>query len=247
MEPREQYTSKDFKRYARKEFANDFTAFRNADICMFERKTYFDEHNAAHDIDVLLVGHYYKRDGGPAVWAQATVTGVRYFSGKAREKCCFLIPEMHVSRIYFDQPYNSIIGTSEEKSRISGRKPEHFVVETVINVLFLLTGRLEQVSNPYKTDMLGNFRYVCKVAASKANSQDTVPAIATDPTQQDEELQEVSIQRVRKKRKRAASRDRSPSIKQEEVGTDIDHNLLQTQHGQCRTGSQATRLVRLFL
>jgi hypothetical protein len=62
MEPREHYTSKDFKRYARKEFANDFTAFRNAYICMFERKTYFDEHNAAHDIDVLLgAGHCDRR------------------------------------------------------------------------------------------------------------------------------------------------------------------------------------------
>lgn len=56
MEPREHYTSKDFKCYARKEFANEITAFRNAYICMFERKTYSDDNNAAHDIDVLLVG-----------------------------------------------------------------------------------------------------------------------------------------------------------------------------------------------
>lgn len=230
MEPREHYTTKDFKRYARKEFAADFTAFRNAYICMFERKTCFNDNNAAHDIDVLLVGHYHRREGGPAVWAQATATGVRYYSCRTREKWCYVIPEMQVSRIYFDQPYNCIIGTPEQTSRMSGRKPGHFVVETVINVLFLLTGRLEQVSNPYKTDMLGNFRHVCKLAASMATSQDAVATVATGPTQQDEEVQEVSIQRVRKKRKRA-SRDRSPSIKQEESGTDIDDRPSQTQHG----------------
>lgn len=128
MEPREHYTSKDFKRYARKEFATEFTAFRNAYICMFERKTYFDDNNAAHDIDVLLVGHYHRREVGPAVWAQATATGVRYYSGKALEKRCYLIPEMHVSHIYFDPPYSFIIGTLDEKSRMSGRKPGHFVV-----------------------------------------------------------------------------------------------------------------------
>jgi hypothetical protein len=230
MEPREHYTSKDFKRYARKEFANDFTAFRNTYICVFERKTCFDENNAAHDIDALLVDHYHRREVGPAAWVQATATGVRYYSGKGSEKRCYLIPGMHVSRIYFDQPYSSIIGTLEEKGRMSGRKPGHFVVETIINVLLLLTGRLEQVSNPYKTDMLGNFRHVCKVAASKAEPQDTILAVAIEPAQQDEEPQEVPIQRVRKKRKRV-SRDRSPSIKQEEGGADIDDQTSHTQHG----------------
>ena len=111
-----------------------------------------------------------------------------------------------------------------------GRKPGHFIVETVINVLFLLTGRLEQVSNPYRTDMLGNFRHVCKVIASTKNSQGIVFTVATAPAQQDEELQDVSIQRVRKKRKRA-SRDRSPSIKQENGGTDIEDQSSRTQYG----------------
>ena len=230
MEPKEHYTSKDFKRYARKEFANGFTAFRNTYICTFERKTYFDDNNAAHDIDVLLVGHYYRRDAGPAVWAHAAATGVRYFSGKAAEQRCYLIPEMHVSRIYFDQPYSSIVGTLKEKSQMSGRKPGHFIVETVINVLFLLTGRLEQVSNPYRTDMLGNFRHVCKVVASTKNFQGIVSTVATAPAQQDEEVPEVSIKRVRKKRKRA-SRDRSLSIKQEKGGTDIEDQSSQTQNG----------------
>jgi hypothetical protein len=56
MEPREHYTYKDFKRYAREEFANEFRAFCIAYISTFERKTYFDDNNAARDIDVLLVG-----------------------------------------------------------------------------------------------------------------------------------------------------------------------------------------------
>lgn len=181
MEPKDHYTPRDFKSYARKEFSDEFSTFREIYTCSFEHKTYLDENNAAHSVDVLPVGHYHRRQGGPPVWAQATSTGVRYYQGKGAESVITPIPEEHVTRIYYSAPYSSIIGPQEGRGRTASRKAGHYFVETIINVLFLLTGRLEKVSNSGKTDMLSNFRYVCLKTVPESNGPERIPLAASEP------------------------------------------------------------------
>ncbi|KAF3003441.1 hypothetical protein E8E13_002190 [Curvularia kusanoi] len=233
MEVKEHYTLRDFERYAREEFPSEFAALRNTFTCVFERKTYFDENNAVHDIEALLVGTYNTRQSATAVWAQASDTGVRYYSGRSTETICYVVSEMQISRVYFQEPYSSITGNQREKSRTMGRKPGHLVAETVINAMFLLTGRLDKVSNPYKSDMLSNFQRFCKMIASKDNAQETAMVDSTrhpeDPTER------VSVKQVSKKRKRPArnSSNRSPSpysSTEQENGNDSDHQVAQPRN-----------------
>lgn len=61
------------------------------------------------------------------------------------ESVCAPIPEQHVSRIYYAAPYNIVLGAQEGGSRTAGRKAGHYFVETIINVLFLLAGQVEQL------------------------------------------------------------------------------------------------------
>lgn len=220
MEPKEHYTSKDFKRYARKEFPNEYAVFRELYLCNFENKTYFDINQAAHNLSVLLVGQYCTRQGGPAVWAQATATCVRYFSGKDTGTVCTLIPEKNLGRIYYSAPYSSIGDVQENRSGSASRKAGTCFVETIINVLFLLTGQLEQVSNPSKIDMLSNFRYVCMNAKPRSGYQDSLPSADA----QDRKLLPAHepVERVQKKIKRErVSSYHGQRIKQEEHNNDI--------------------------
>lgn len=215
MEPREYYTLKDSKRYARKEFPNEFGIFRDIYTGKFETKTYLDENNAAHGVNVLFVGHYHIRKGGPPVWAQATATGVRYFQGRPTEEVCTLIPEEQVSRIYYSTLYSSMIGPQQGRGRTAGRKAGQHLVETIVNVLFLLTSRLKLINNPNKTNMLSNFKFACLNAVRVGEVEpsiaiprsDLAPAHGLDKQQN-------------RKRKRAPN-DHSQRIKQEDNNGDM--------------------------
>lgn len=214
--PKAQYTAKDFKRYARKDFSEQFAIFQDIYRCHLEDKTYLDENHTVHGIKALLVGHYHKRQGGPQVWAQATSTGIRYFSGKPIESVVVPIPKQHVSRIYYGTPYNAVLVAQEGGSRPAGRKAGHYFVETIINILFLLAGQIEQVSNPGRTDMLGNFRYVCMNCVPKTEVQEVLDI----PTYRRSEipLPQNALERIEqenKKRKRA-SEDDGQRIKREQ-------------------------------
>ncbi|KAF9694690.1 hypothetical protein EKO04_007295 [Ascochyta lentis] len=216
MEPKDNDTAKNFRRYARKEFPDEFARFRNFYRCDFEEKTYLDENHAAHNVSVLLVGHYHTRKAGPPVWAQATSTCVRYYQGKAGAPVCTPIPEEHVTRIYYSAPYSTMVGAQTGRSRPTDRKAEHYFAETIVNVFFLFAGRLEQVSNPGKTDMLSNFRYACMNTTTKPDIQELVNSTVL---QQPEPLPaDDAVKRESKKRKRS-SHDHGQRIKQED---DID-------------------------
>ncbi|KAJ4355337.1 hypothetical protein N0V95_003012 [Ascochyta clinopodiicola] len=213
MGPKDHYTGKHFKRYARKQFPGQYALFQDLYMCNFENKTYVDANHAAHDVSMLPVGRYRARKNGPPVWAQATGACVKYYRGKAGGVLCIPIPEEHVTRIYCSSAYSSVVGTPIGRSRGVGKKAEHYFAETIVNVFFLLTGRLEQVNNPGKTDMLSNFTYVCMSTMSKpevqelfspANIQRSVPNSAND-----------IVERENKRRKRS-THDHGQRIKQED-------------------------------
>ncbi|KZM24025.1 uncharacterized protein EKO05_0009329 [Ascochyta rabiei] len=213
MEPKDHYTAKHFRRYARKEFPDQYALFRDLYMYNFENKTYVDKNHAAHDVSVLLVGHYRARKGGPPVWAQATETCVKYYQGKMGDILCTPIPEEHVTRIYYFATYSSVVGTQVAKSRVAGRRAEHYFAETIFSVLFLLTGRLEQVSNPGKTDMLSNFKYVCMSTMPKPKVQELVsPTVVQRPA-----LHQAhdTVERENRKRKRS-THDHGQRIKKED-------------------------------
>lgn len=209
MELKPYYVSKDFRRYAHQEFPNEYNAFRNVFNSKFEQKTYLDQNNAAHNASVLAVGHYHRRQGGPTVLAQATTSGIRYFQGKAGDPVVTPIPEEQVTRIYYDAPYSSLVGPQGGGGRTAAWKAGHHIVETTINVLFLIAKQVERISNPSKTDMLSNFKYVCKNTASKLDVQDITKG----------ELSSAPAEPKNKKRKRSPG-DRSQRIKQEEIEKD---------------------------
>lgn len=212
MEPKQHYTLKDFKRFAHKEFPDGFNTFRRVYTCNFENKTYLDAHNAAHCVSVLLVGNYHTRQRGPVVWAQATSTGMQYFKGNPRDSIITPIAEGPVNRIYYNLPYSKVVGQQEGRSRTPGRKAGHQIVETVINVLFLLAKRLERVENPDKTDMLSNFRFVCLSCGTEPEVQGGAYTAEVQQTG----LPGTQTNRAHKKRKRSSD-EYSHGIKQEEV------------------------------
>lgn len=227
MDPKEFYTSKDFKRYARKEFPTDYALFRERYVCTFEAKTHLDANHAAHNINALLVGSYHVRQGGPLVWAQATAIGIRYFSGKETDAICMPISEKHVNRIYYSSPYSPTFETQDGRSRTAGREAVQYFAETIINVLFLLTGRLQRVGNPGKTDMLSNFRYVCvNVKPVLPCREDGLSAV---PRQPEVSPTDDSVERVRKKRKRSFD-EHGQRIKEEEDESKIVAHIDNTTH-----------------
>lgn len=134
------------------------------------------------------------------VWAQATATYVRYFRSKLDDSIISPIAEGAVNRVYYNMPYSAIIGRQEGRSATSGRKAGHRIVETIINVLFLLANQVEIVNNPEKIDMLSNFRLVCK----SCEPAPEVRGIASTAFDQGVIL-ETEIERTTKKRKRASN------------------------------------------
>jgi hypothetical protein len=61
---------------------------------------------------MLLVGHYWRKSGGPPVWAHATGTYVRYCSGDGTQVTP-LIQDIHTSKVYNDPPFSYMMGTRD--------------------------------------------------------------------------------------------------------------------------------------
>jgi hypothetical protein len=128
-------------------------------------KSYLDGNNNIRRCHMLLVGHYGRKSGGPPVWAHATGTYIRYYSG-AGIQVTPLIQDIHSSRVYYDPPF-SFMGGAPEFSNLRPRmtperKLERAMVESVVNFIFLKSGRLVQALDLDNPDMLGNFKRACK-------------------------------------------------------------------------------------
>jgi hypothetical protein len=54
----------------------------------------------------------------------------------------------------------------------AARQYEKAVFETVVNFIFLLTGRFAQAYNPTGMDMLGNLKFACMSLASNLKAKD---------------------------------------------------------------------------
>jgi hypothetical protein len=91
---------------------------------------------------MLLIDHYWRKSGGPPVWTHATGAYVRYCSGEGTQVTP-LIQDIHTSKIYYDQPFSYVMGTRDfGEGMTAERKAERAVVESVVNFVFLTTGRL---------------------------------------------------------------------------------------------------------
>jgi hypothetical protein len=159
MAPKEQYTLDDFTQYGQTHFPVAFAAISNTHAYNFEKKTYVNKNQEPHQVDMLLVGFYHKRAGGPSVWAYAMGSATYLFSGNRSEEVLTLIPEEHKSRVYYDGQFGLMAGGQDTRGMTPTRKLGQTVVETVVNFLYLLTGRLNYVVNVQKTDMLGNLKF----------------------------------------------------------------------------------------
>jgi hypothetical protein len=219
MEPQEAYILKDFKRYARNHFPTEFASFRDLHAYQFEKRTYLDENSAVHEMSMLLVGQYHRRHSGPQVWAHSTGSCVRYYQGKTLEDVCTLIPEEHTTRIYYCAPYSFMIGSEEGRGGTAGRKAGQFVVETVIDFLFLLTGRLKRFSNTREIDMLSNFKYACMNSKPKRDVRETDHTHTLQQTERHSACE--MVEQKTRKRKRTSENGTQQIKEEEDDGTDV--------------------------
>ncbi|KAF1943064.1 hypothetical protein EJ02DRAFT_321962, partial [Clathrospora elynae] len=162
---RKQYVLGDFAKYAAEKFANQFAAIADLGIYDFADKSYMDDNQKTQRVHMLLIGHYHRTSGGPSVWAHATGTYIRYYSGAGIEVTP-LVQDIHTSRVYYDPPFSLMGGAQNSSNTGRGmnddRKRERAVVESAINVIFLMTGRLMRTMDLENPDLLRNFRTACK-------------------------------------------------------------------------------------
>jgi hypothetical protein len=165
MTSRRKYNIGDFIQYATGKLAAEYAAIADLDTYKFSEKFYLDERNKPCRRLMLLVGHYWTRSSGPPVWAHATGTQIRYYSGEGVQVNP-LILDNYGFRVYYDNPFNAMSGvhnSSNSKSRmIPERKLERALVESVINFIFLAKGQLVHALDLESPDMLGSFRLACR-------------------------------------------------------------------------------------
>ncbi|CAN9193083.1 unnamed protein product [Alternaria alternata] len=165
MTSRRKYTLTDFIQYATGKLAAEYAAIADLDTYKFSDKSYLDERNKPCRRLMLLVGHYWRKNGGPPVWAHATGTQIRYYSGEGVQVNP-LILDNYGFRVYYDDPFNAMSGihnSSNSKSRmIPERRLERALVESVINFIFLAKGQLVHALDLESPDMLGSFRLACR-------------------------------------------------------------------------------------
>ena len=221
MKPKDIYVLSDFTEHADKSSPDGLAAFKTLSDLQFSTKTYVDEHQAPHQVDMLLVGHYWYRCGGTVTWACATGTAVHYFYGSRFETVCTPVPEYRRSRIYFDPPFSTAAATQQTRSGNTGwlesRIVGFHISEAVINYLFLHTSRLKQVENRENVDMLGNFEYACAAAASQATGTNARAQSELGPAETDDDT--LMHPDSNRKRKRTLEH---PRIKEEiDVADDV--------------------------
>ncbi|KAH6614290.1 hypothetical protein C7974DRAFT_418008 [Boeremia exigua] len=210
MEPKEQYTLSDFKRFGRKEFPIEFKYFQTTYAASFQKRTYLDENNAVHSVNALLVGNYHKQQG-PSVWAEATTTGVRYFFGNADDLVTTVITEKNVNRIYYAAPYNRWVGSQKGRRSSLGKKAGRHIVEKSLTCYFC-----------WLVGSTNNFKYVCTNSASLPEDQEIAQSAVFH------QARHPSVQTEHNNKKRKSSlNDHNQRIKQEDADTDgivdVDH------------------------
>ncbi|KAH6614291.1 hypothetical protein C7974DRAFT_272392, partial [Boeremia exigua] len=166
MASRKQYVLGDFVRFAEGRFPSDYKAIADLNAYKFKRKIFIDANGRAQRAEMLLVGHYARRSGGPSVWALATGYCVRYYRGETT-KVAPLTQDIHTSKIYYDPPLKYMGGyKASSDPRPNGMSParrvERDVVEAAIHFLFLLSNRLETTFNLPNPKLLSNFRTACR-------------------------------------------------------------------------------------
>ncbi|KAL1798579.1 hypothetical protein ACET3X_002616 [Alternaria dauci] len=164
MIARKKYVLGDFTKYSTGKLEKELAAISSMEPYEFSEKLYMDDRNRARRCHMLLVGHYSRKSGGPPVWARATGESICYYSGSGIQVFP-LVQDIHSSKIYYDPPF-SIIGGSQDYSSLrpgmnSERKLERAVVDSTINFIFLVSGRLEKVFDLSNPDVLGSFRLAC--------------------------------------------------------------------------------------
>lgn len=110
MAPKEKYSIEDFENHAGKLFPDTYAIVANPGAYRFHRKTYVNAAQQPYQAEMLRVGSFHKRAGGPSVWAFGTAEGVSYFWGSHAGEMWTLISDEHRVRIYFDGPYLAMSG-----------------------------------------------------------------------------------------------------------------------------------------
>lgn len=164
MTVRKKYVLGDFTKYGTGKLVTKFATISNMALYEFSEKLYLDGKNRAHQCHMLLVGHYSRKSGGPQVWAYATGENICYYSG-AGTQVTPLVQDIHSSKVYYDPPFSYIGGSLDYNCLKSGmnpeRKLERTIVDSAINFMFFMSGRLEQVLDLVNPDILDNFRQAC--------------------------------------------------------------------------------------
>ncbi|KAI4934395.1 hypothetical protein J4E85_002251 [Alternaria conjuncta] len=165
LSSRKKYNLDDFVQYATGRLADQYAAIADLSMYKFADKAYLDENNTPYSRRMLLVGHYWRKRGGTPVWAHATGTHIRYYSGEGIQVNP-LIHDTQSSKVYYGTPFNAMSGvhdSSNTKPRMTTeRKFERALVESVINFIFLKDGQLVRALDLESPDMLGSFRLACR-------------------------------------------------------------------------------------
>jgi hypothetical protein len=163
MAPQRLYTLADFFRFADGNLPSNLA---DVQLYTFEQRMIVDKDDRAREVTLLQLGRYFFRENGPQAWAQASTSGIIYYSGQSG-RVCKPIPQQHQAKIYYDYPFDRLFN-------MEGRNTYHrtdrydptlgirdSVIETVIVFAFLYTGRLYSSDNNKGVDILNNFKIAC--------------------------------------------------------------------------------------
>ena len=169
------YTSEDIRENAQLSFPDQFLLIANTAAYTFEKISYTNGERVDRQADMLSIGHYYKKEVGPTVWAHTQGSYIKYYFGKSSEVCA-PVPDAHKTRIYYDEPFKfmgSTQGCADSRRNMTvGRKYEQTAFETVVHFVSLLTRRIMLVSNDAGIDLLANLQFAGMNLAHKLHAKD---------------------------------------------------------------------------
>ena len=213
MAPKKHYGIKDFLQHAEKNLGDEFSTIADTTRYGFEEKVFFVENERAQQVDMVRIGHYYHRSGGQTIWAHSTGNSISYYRGDSSE-VTLLVDKYEKSRIYYDPPFSTMVGpeeTSQTRTVVHRtRQRQRFVVETMVDFAYLLTGRLERVKRRIDTDMLSNLSVACDNTKIYKDSEESSVYLA------DKQAHDVVTQQVSLKRQLKAI---EPSVQSHQVGS----------------------------
>jgi hypothetical protein len=112
-----QYTLQNFINHANNNYDAQFSSIADLSTYVFEKISHMNGAQEGRQADMLLVGHYYHKSGGPSIWAHANGYDVWYYYSQSAE-VCELVPEAQKARMYFDPPY-SLMGVMQGSTESS--------------------------------------------------------------------------------------------------------------------------------